>query len=802
MKVMARFTALMFVSAIAFMGLCGKAWADAADVAALIKNYNFTSGGTGSISAETAGANEVIVTGTGITGAAKTLIINNHDLNNVTIKWQTTLQGNGDMLLPGINSHYSLIALQGNCTFRVENGGNISTNGTGMDAIFTTGFDVIVAGGTVKSAHSRAIASEGTSAEGTSGNIVIDTGAVVEGELHMEAPEGNIQLKDTSALNGFVSLSNGCTLNGEVPPGNYSAYFYFYGNDIESEPVNLELKASDEKYLITLMKGASLTLAEGGRLGAFIETELRENSTLTIPAGKTLTIKDNVYVQQGAQMVVNGEFITDPDPGRVHNYGKVIVGSGGKITNRYRIYNYAGGVVENNGTIDTTQGMFYSAAPIGGNVAGSIKSFAWSGAPSVRANHYSGTFLMGGKPSYANASFNNITIFVGFEPEDPNLDVSPVEGRVYMAGPVDYSAILPNGALYNNNGGNVDCLLIKVDDPNEQYFDTAGTFNGKRFGLGFRGKAQEHQRGLVNKDFQWEVGPHSGTGRVMDFKTTEEQLDTCVPYVELTDNAVIYKSWLPREGKAVPMSGEGRARIRIYGVNGGLLYDVPDILYGDGEIVDGSIRLSEIGAGMTSADIKRIQVRFYSDYNGTWQRYVWNFIAYNGSSTQEEELTPNTQTTTSVDETREKVTIKVKTQDGGRVLPGLWHKIWLKRRHPGNGIRAAAGESYGPFGIKSQEASEDVVLNIDVNNLPEVDGTKSSERVPAGSYTIRFVYQDADDPNFTYVGETEAMELAGTAETPTTPSSGGGGGGCNAALGGAALALAAGLLRGGKTRKR
>jgi hypothetical protein len=114
----------------------------------------------------------------------------------------------------------------------------------------------------------------------------------------------------------------------------------------------------------------------------------------------------------------------------------------------------------------------------------------------------------------------------------------------------------------------------------------------------------------------------------MDFLTTEEQLQQCVPYVELTDSEVIYKSYLPSTGAAAPMPFAGNARVRLNDADGKRLYqhNWSEISFNQGETMEGLINLSDIGVAKN--DIARIvvQIRPASEtQNGLQQRYVWNF---------------------------------------------------------------------------------------------------------------------------------------------------------------------------------
>jgi hypothetical protein len=281
----------------------------------------------------------------------------------------------------------------------------------------------------------------------------------------------------------------------------------------------------------------------------------------------------------------------------------------------------------------------------------------------------------------------------------------------------------------------------------------------------------------------------------MDFLTTEEQLQQCVPYVEVNDNAVNYKSFLPSTGAIAPMPFAGNARVRLFDTEGTTeLYRTPwnNLSFNKGGTIDGSIPLpvkDTEGNDVTKDDIGLIVVQTRPEGDNTLRYiYRWIFIIQDDTVSPPDRSEFNTRPSVSLPSDRKKVDITVRAMDDSPTLPDVWYKVWLEKNNSTttqsaiNAFVALDSDYIGPFGAKSQKKGNDATLEIDVNNLLNVDGSQSSEKITAGSYNIIYEYSDSET-GIAYAGVTaEPVSLAGTDNTSSDTSSGGSGG-CNGGYG-------------------
>jgi hypothetical protein len=340
-----------------------------------------------------------------------------------------------------------------------------------------------------------------------------------------------------------------------------------------------------------------------------------------------------------------------------------------------------------------------------------------------------------------------------------------------------------------------------VDTPNTVY-TLHGPVDNTTKAVFIGNDTQDRQTGIPNRIFRWEVGTYGGEGRIADFLTTDEQLKQCVPYVELSDSAVTYKSFLPSTGNVAPMPFAGNARVRFFDIEGTTeLYRTrwSAISFSEGETIEDSISFpveDTNGNNVAKKDIGLIavQIRAQAEDGGLGHYiYRWNFVIQDNTVPPPDSSKVNTRATVSPSANRGKINIIVKTMDDSPTLPDVWYKVWLENNNNSTSQSAintyAASESgyIGPFGVKSQKIGDDATLEIDVNNLLNPDGTPSSEKITTGSYSIIYEYKDTET-GLVYVGKLDSVSLAGTDDTP--PETSGGGGGCDVGYGLFGLLLA------------
>jgi hypothetical protein len=420
-------------------------------------------------------------------------------------------------------------------------------------------------------------------------------------------------------------------------------------------------------------------------------------------------------------------------------------------------------------------------------------------AANIQANvqHHSWASLRGGKPDYKTATFQGIEFTLEF---NQPTDISGGGNYFYLEAAsyslLDYSNNSRYGVINKETVIDGDAWISwdgtswPKDIPGTSYSIRGRKSETKK--ATYFGKAEDRKDGIPNKGFEWELGGYSGSGRVMDFLTTEDQLQQCVPYVELSDNAVAYKSYSPSVGAAASMPFAGTARVRLFALDGTTeLYRTTwnDTSFNEGGMINGTISLpvkNSNGNNVTKSDIGRIvvQTKSQSKDDGSNYYYRWNF-----------DVVPDGVDESPLPDTSFFPRANNKPPSGRKVdilvasLPDMLHKVWLKKDSSSvsslqYAITASVPETFGPFWVKSQEEADSVILEIDVDNFQNPDGTKSSEEIPTGSYQIVFQSLGGE-----YTGITDPILLAGTSGAPSNPSDSGGGG-CNAGFGLFGLLLA------------
>jgi hypothetical protein len=186
-----------------------------------------------------------------------------------------------------------------------------------------------------------------------------------------------------------------------------------------------------------------------------------------------------------------------------------------------------------------------------------------AGEPYTIIYHRSSSYLVEGKPVYNGATFRQIDLIV----ED---DRAVTEEDEQVVGELKIS---PASFVYHDENDK----RIEVVDGKDAEGGDATTFP-MRFSYGSqesvefspsivfrRYAAEERNTGIPNKAFTWSLGStKEELGKFPDFLTTEEQLQSSLPYVELTDSSVKMTSALP-DKTPITMSYDGRFRVEVQG---------------------------------------------------------------------------------------------------------------------------------------------------------------------------------------------------------------------------------------------
>jgi hypothetical protein len=184
---------------------------------------------------------------------------------------------------------------------------------------------------------------------------------------------GQPELNSTSGITGVVEYcdrSSGAKKWYADAYGNWS--FIGGGWDWDYERFTVHGNASFAASLVT-------------KKDFILEVE-KDSGTLVIEQGATMRLKGDLINLGLAE--VEGELITDPDPGVVRNYGYLKVFPNGKITNLNEIYNYDGATIENLGTIDNREGKIYSNTAIDNVEGNSVQPLPSGGSGGCSASGY------------------------------------------------------------------------------------------------------------------------------------------------------------------------------------------------------------------------------------------------------------------------------------------------------------------------------------------------------------------------------------------------------------------------------
>jgi hypothetical protein len=387
--------------------------------------------------------------------------------------------------------------------------------------------------------------------------------------------------------------------------------------------------------------------------------------------------------------------------------------------------------------------------------------------PLLRHSHLTTVYLdKNYKPDYSDAetAFNGVLTFVEYEGGVTPYD-EVEQGTFKFDEPVSFS--------YESMG-----VTYPVDNEEAAFDLILEDYSWPSFGLSRQGRllrlsglAEDPQAGVLGKKFSWTLGPDSGSAEYPKFLTTREQLASCVPYVEIGEDAILVKLINPNTGAAVDSSTvEGReiARILVYSGTGA---DSRFYTLDRQSIPVEGIRLPREGRegyGLRRSDITQVRVDLYpkiSPEEKLDMRYRWVFRVpdVRGTVRNAGDTTP-----------RKDIAVGIKDKDGRDVRKGAPFKTWLiKKSSTTRSARAMADEtavreSYGPFQTVTAENSE-LVLNVD--NLINA-GTREKERVPEGLYALKFESSDGTLAGMT--DETVELAASGSGEKDGGGSSGGG----------------------------
>ncbi|GHS85057.1 hypothetical protein AGMMS49957_00320 [Synergistales bacterium] len=172
---------------------------------------------------------------------------------------------------------------------------------------------------------------------------------------------------------------------------------------------------------------------------------------------------------------------------------------------------------------------------------------AVAGEYSELINHVSSSLLFDGKPFYDAANFNSINFTLEYERAYTQAD-NDLVGKFtikngtyrYPTGLLNTWAKVVDGKV---DGVTVDPfdLLVGSDIADyTNYVDFNPVANGSYINFYY-----EAEGGLQGKTFEWSLGADENTGTFPDFRTTEKQISSYAPYVELADSAIYIRAINP-----------------------------------------------------------------------------------------------------------------------------------------------------------------------------------------------------------------------------------------------------------------
>ncbi|MDR3231960.1 MAG: hypothetical protein LBT65_11015 [Synergistaceae bacterium] len=387
--------------------------------------------------------------------------------------------------------------------------------------------------------------------------------------------------------------------------------------------------------------------------------------------------------------------------------------------------------------------------------------FAFAGVAFAEAdytyiNHQTTTFLKEGKPVYDDAMFQYINFYVEYTLPSAVADESAVGAFTIKNGTYAY---WDENDQRQNVAGEDKTFDLRYQGGDATYAEFSPRFaNG--INVLFRRAADG---GLQGKAYNWTLNGDSSSGTMPNFRTTKEQLDAYVPYVELGSSAVSWKMVLPKTGGAVVVPFQSRYRIGLWAKDGTRLARSDWQPFEANATPSGEF---PIPADVDKQAINRVrmEVQDVQANPALPYRYRWEFFVAAHKEEDVSGLAP------------------LKLQPGKEEIV----KLTLQP-----GVRLDRNTLY-PFSIGDRSVLEDTDWTTEIEtNVVTLTLTGLKE----GTTDLAVVYRDAAG-DFCYTAPVQVVVADSSKPEPDTdPDPSNGGGGCNAGYGFMGLLLTGFALR-------
>lgn len=179
-------------------------------------------------------------------------------------------------------------------------------------------------------------------------------------------------------------------------------------------------------------------------------------------------------------------------------------------------------------------------------------------APTLQLAHTSETFLINDKPAYDNAYFSDITFWFRVPRPEISADKDVKGFLTIKKGTYSYFDKDENLIDVHNQDKTFDVKYAYGDEKVVMFYpmvaDKPVFFHKLADG------------GLQNKVFSWDIPGNSGNSTVHNFRTTQQQITSYAPYVEISENNLIVRMVNPSDmGKALRLPDKSRYYIEVFG---------------------------------------------------------------------------------------------------------------------------------------------------------------------------------------------------------------------------------------------
>ena len=239
-------------------------------------------------------------------------------------------------------------------------------------------------------------------------------------------------------------------------------------------------------------------------------------------------------------------------------------------------------------------------------------------APTFAVNHRSYTFLVDDKPAYDNSNFHQIFLGVFDERALTESDKTHTGTLTIQKGTYSYYDKADKLVDINEQDKTFDLKLRYYDDTVVEFLPKAEDV--------FVSFLKSADSGLNGKAYSWSALGSTGSGTIHNFRTTQAQLTSYVPYAEITASGIAFRMVKASDpSKAIGVPFNCSYRLNAYDIDGNSILTTKKIEYKANEVVSDTFSLSPEALKKVSSIF--IQAAIYENPANpdSYCMYVWDF---------------------------------------------------------------------------------------------------------------------------------------------------------------------------------